>query len=321
MTKTSLHRLSPSAYRALLSSSTPKERVVPIDATWYMPNNPKNAKQEFLKEARLKNAAFFDLDAISLPNSPYPHMLPTYSIFNKAVQDLGIEKNDKLVVYDKSGIFSSPRAAWTFSLFGHPKVYLLDNYQYYQQFRYPVQQTPVSSFATPLKSTSDTTGTYAPITEAEFNQNYRDQVIEYEELLELVKNDQLSKDYYTFDARPNDRFTGKAPEPRPGLSSGHIPSALSLPFSKVINATNKTYNVQFELLKIFNEDFGLDLSNTNFLDGKKGIIVMCGSGVTAVILKVAIQNVIGLDVPIRVYDGSWTEWASRAPKELIHKDF
>ncbi|KAK6465007.1 thiosulfate sulfurtransferase [Scheffersomyces coipomensis] len=319
MSKSILAKLSPSAYRALLLTSTPKERVVPIDATWYMPNNPKNNKDEYLNIERLKNAAFFDLDAISLPNSPYPHMLPTYDIFNDAVKELGLQKNDRLVVYDKSGIFSSPRAAWTFALFGHPTVFLLDNYDYYKQFRYPVDTTPVENFSTPLKASESEA--YEPISRSEFEQNYKNQVIEYEELLDLVEKDQLSKDYFVFDARPNDRFTGKAPEPRPGLSSGHVPSALSLPFSKLINPTNKCYKVQFEILKTFKDDFGLDLSNTDFLTGKKGIIVMCGSGVTAVIVKFAIELVLGLDVPIRVYDGSWTEWASRAPKEYIHKDF
>ena len=52
----------------------------------------------------------------------------------------------------------------------------------------------------------------------------------------------------------------------------------------------------------------------------KGIIVMCGTGVTAVILKFAIECILKLNVPVRVYDGSWTEWASRAPSEYIQKD-
>ena len=48
---------------------------------------------------------------------------------------------------------------------------------------------------------------------------------------------------------------------------------------------------------------------------------MCGTGVTAVILKFAIECILKLNVPVRVYDGSWTEWASRAPSEYIQKIF
>lgn len=36
------------------------------------------------------------------------------------------------------------------------------------------------------------------------------------------------------DARPEARFTGEAPEPRPGLSSGHMPGSISVPFNLVI---------------------------------------------------------------------------------------
>ncbi|KAK6458578.1 thiosulfate sulfurtransferase [Scheffersomyces xylosifermentans] len=320
MSRSVLSTISPNAFRALVATSTPASRVVPVDATWYMPNNPKNGREEFLNEQRLPGAAFFDLDAISLPVSPYPHMLPSYDLFKEAIGELGIQRNDKVVVYDKSGIFSSPRAAWTFALFGHPRVYLLDNYLTYKQSEYPVEKGKVTTLSTSLASEGRNEG-YEIFSKSEFDENYKNQVIEYEELLNLVETDALAKDYYAFDARPNDRFTGKVPEPRPGLSSGHVPSSLSLPFSRVINEGNKTYKSKEELLEVFQKDFGLDLSNDKFVDGKKGIIVMCGSGVTAVILKFAIQSVIGLDVPIRVYDGSWTEWASRAPEKFIKKDY
>ena len=36
------------------------------------------------------------------------------------------------------------------------------------------------------------------------------------------------------DARPADRFRGEAPEPRPGLNSGHMPGSLNLPFVEIV---------------------------------------------------------------------------------------
>lgn len=108
-TKTILSTISPASFRTLLSAK--RSRVIPVDATWYMPNNPKDGKQEFLKQERISNSAFFDLDEISLPGTKYPHTLPTYEKFTQSVRELGIAKDDVLVVYDKSGIFSSPRAA------------------------------------------------------------------------------------------------------------------------------------------------------------------------------------------------------------------
>lgn len=301
--------ISPSEYRTLLKSSVPRSRVVPVDATWYMPNSPKDAKDEFLNQERIPNAAFFDVDGVST-KSEYPHMLPSGADFQKAVKSLGIQKSDRVVVYDKAGIFSSPRAAWTFSLFGHKSVYLLDNYIKYNQ---PLDKEPVSLFATPLKSESPEESH-----ELETSNNYSKQVVEYEELLDLVSSGRLQKEYYLFDARPYDRYTGKSPEPREGLSSGHVPGSFSLPFPTVLNG-DKGFKSREELLEIFKTRFNLDLSSRAFLGDKKGIIAMCGSGVTAVILKFAIESVIGVDVDVRVYDGSWTEWASRAPAEYIVK--
>ncbi|KHC82022.1 thiosulfate/3-mercaptopyruvate sulfurtransferase [Candida albicans SC5314] len=184
MSRSFLTTITPSAYRALLSTSNPSKRVIPIDATWYMPNNPKNAKQEFIKE-RIPNSKFFDLDKYIDPTSPYPHMLPSnISIMEQAYKDLQLNLNDSIVVYDKLGIFSSPRAAWTFSLFGHPKVYLLDNYLNYKQSEYPIDGNPP-----PIEEEEQNKGEIknpVKLDQDQFNENYKQQVIEYEELLDLV---------------------------------------------------------------------------------------------------------------------------------------
>lgn len=42
------------------------------------------------------------------------------------------------------------------------------------------------------------------------------------------------------DARPKARFTGEANEPRPGLSSGHMPHSLSMPFSDLLSQPSDT---------------------------------------------------------------------------------
>lgn len=313
-TMSKLSVISPKGFRAILSSSRPGSRVIPVDATWYMPNSPFNGKKKFLEEERLKNAAFFDLDSIALQGSKYPHMLPPYNLFHTSLQKLGITNTDKLVVYDKDGIFSSPRVAWNLTLFGHKNVYLLDNYAKYNQSQYPLDSRVVETEATTSPDVE-----YQPILNEEAQNAYNSQVIEFEELLDLVSLGQLAEDYVTFDARSTGRFTGEDPEPRAGLSSGHIPSALSLPFKNLLNPDN-TYKSRDEIIEIFQKEYGLDLKSKDTFPKEKGIIVMCGTGVTAVIIRVAIESIIGSDIPIRVYDGSWTEWAQRAPSQYIIKD-
>lgn len=291
-------------------------RVIPIDGTWYMPNVGLNGKDKYLNEERIKHSAFFDLDSICLPNSKYPHMLPTYDIFHKAIKELGIRDCDRLVVYDKSGIFSGPRVAWTLSLFGTNDVYLLNSYTKYKALGLPVETGSVEGLSTnsPLSSDRELT----MLGKSEVTNRLKNEAIDYEELLQLVQDGHLTDEYILFDARSHDRFTGKAPEPRPGLSSGHVPSALSLPFDKLLT-NEKTYKSRDEMINLFLTEFNIDFNSNDPTKGKK-IIVMCGTGVTACIIKLALESVVGTKVPVRVYDGSWTEWGQRAPSKFIVKD-
>lgn len=316
MSRTLLTTITPAAYRVLLSTATETSRVVSIDATWFMPNVPRDNKAEFQQE-RIPQLRFFDLDKY-ISKSEYPHMLPNLPIMKQAFKDLKLHHNDSLVVYDKLGIFLSPRAAFTFALFGHPKVYLLDNYLSYKQSEYPLEVEPVKDDV----NKDDVREYELTFTEEEFATNYKNQVIEYDELLELVKKGDLSE-YLLIDARSNDRFTGAGEEPRPGLSSGHVPGAVNLPFSKLLDPSkNNQYKSKQEVEQIFQELIGENGDLKDLLKKKypRGVIVMCGTGVTAVILKFAIDSILQLNVPVRVYDGSWTEWASRAPAEYIQKD-
>jgi thiosulfate/3-mercaptopyruvate sulfurtransferase len=99
------------------------------------------------------------------------------------------------------------------------------------------------------------------------------------------------------DARAADRFRGEAPEPRPGLASGHIPHSKNLPFGQV---------VQEGALK--DKDAILQAFENAGIDPTKPVATTCGSGVTAAILSIALAE-IGLPAAA-LYDGSWSEWGA-----------
>ncbi|KAI5952832.1 hypothetical protein KGF54_003699 [Candida jiufengensis] len=295
------------SYLKTLTSLT-KNRIIPIDSTWFMPNVSRNAQQEFDKE-HIPQAKFFNLDKY-IRDSAYPHMLPTQTIINQAYKDLKISHTDSLIVYDKLGNFSSPRCAFTFKLGGHENVYLLDNFNTYKKSGLETTSIDESQpkDEEPIESNSID----------QYEENYNNQVIEYEDLVSLIENDQI-KDYLIIDARSNDRFTGKSPEPRPGLSSGHIPTAKNLPFTKLLDSNkDNEFKTKQEITKEL-EFIGINLNTLN-KDYPKGLIVMCGTGVTACILKLAFESIVGIEAPIKLYDGSWTEWAMRAPDKYIVKD-
>jgi len=51
------------------------------------------------------------------------------------------------------------------------------------------------------------------------------------------------------------------------------------------------------------------------VDLDKPIVTSCGSGVSAAIIALALARLGRWDAP--VYDGSWTEWASRSDTEIV----
>ncbi|CAK9439196.1 uncharacterized protein LODBEIA_P34200 [Lodderomyces beijingensis] len=348
MSKSFLSIVKPSAFRTLLQSSTTptasssaagtstplqppqpqQHRTIPIDATWFMPNSGRNAHAEYEAE-RIPHARFFDLDKYSR-DSPYPHMLPTQQIMTQAFRELGIRPGDNLVVYDKVGNFSSPRAAFTLRLFGHDRVYLLDNYVNYKNYDYPLDLNK-PNFEHLENKNDGRDGEAAPVAEVDhgemsaeqFQENYDREVIEYEELENLVDEGEIDQ-YLVLDARSRERFTGETCEPRPGLSSGHVPTAKNLPFTKFLDAEqNNQFKTRDRIEAEVKECVGVaELAELKSLY-PRGIIVMCGTGVTACILKLGLENVLKvreLGVNVRLYDGSWTEWAMRAPDKFIIKD-
>ena len=107
------------------------------------------------------------------------------------------------------------------------------------------------------------------------------------------------------DARAAGRFQGTAPEPRAGLPSGHMPGAANLPFNELLAADGTL--LPPEALRARFAAAGAD--------GGRPLVTSCGTGVTACVLALGAVRA-GLPEPA-VYDGSWTEWASRPETEKV----
>ncbi|OAA62406.1 rhodanese-like domain-containing protein [Niveomyces insectorum RCEF 264] len=286
------------------SSISTDPRVIPLCAAWFMPNDAEGRTgiQVFRKQ-RIPKARFFDLDKVIDRRSPYPHMLPSAKDFAAAMSELGIRREDTVVVYDTKelGIFSAPRAGWTLKVFGHPKVHILNNFRTWVDEGLPTETGEVYSVEC---------CTY-PIPEMESGK-----VASYEDVREVALdyNKEGAEGVQVIDARSSGRFSGKDPEPRPGLSSGHMPGAINIPFDTVLDPVTKAFLPVDQLGKLFRE---------KGVDPEKPIISSCGTGVTACVVETALDEAnYGSPTSRRVYDGSWTEWAQRVrPSDsLIRKE-
>ncbi|KAJ2971306.1 hypothetical protein NQ176_g7759 [Zarea fungicola] len=122
------------------SSISTDSRVIPLCASWFLPNAERTGIEVF-REQRIPKARFFDIDKAIDKRSPYPHMLPNAKGFAGAMSELGIRKEDVVVVYDSKelGIFSAPRVGWTLKIFGHENVHILNNFKLWVDEGYPTE--------------------------------------------------------------------------------------------------------------------------------------------------------------------------------------
>ena len=246
-----------------------------IDSSWYFPQEKRNAEQEFL-ECHIPGASFFDIDKIKDNDIDLPHMLPPSAMFNSTVRKLGIGDGHKVVIYDGLGMRSAARLWWMFKVFGYSDVVVLDG-----------------GFPKWVKENRSTT---AEITEKEIRHLtiYEDKsiVADRDDVLRATKLNHCS----IIDARSEGRFMGTAPEPRSGLRSGSIENSINVPYETLLNE-DFTFKKKREILDILSKK-GVVFNNY--------IITTCGSGVTAAVLYLAL-NEIGCS-KISLYDGSWAEW-------------
>ena len=268
-----------------LAARLDDKNLVAVDASYPSPGEPNRAGAEYL-EGHIPGAVFFDIDAISDRSSELPHTLTGPTHFGEAVGALGIGNGDTVVVYDTIGLYSAPRVWWTFRVFGAKEVFILDGgLPKWKAEGRPLEhgavQRPPKTFHADMN-----VGAVATLGD-----------------VRMAVTDGSAQ---LVDARSAERFSGNAPEPRPGLRSGHMPGSFNVPFAKVVANGRLAPRAQIE--KAFKES-GVDL--------ERPTITTCGSGITAAILSFALESV-GKE-PKGLYDGSWAEWGAR-PDVPVERD-
>jgi thiosulfate/3-mercaptopyruvate sulfurtransferase len=245
-----------------------------VDSSAFLPTDGRDPASEFL-DAHIPGARFLDINLVSDRSNPAPHMLPSAADFSAAMSELGVGRDDRIVVYDNSPLRTATRGWFMFRHFGAERVAVLDGGL--QKWRSEGRAVE-SGEARPREARFDA-------------HELASGVVSKKEILEGVEIPIL-------DARAKARFEGTEADPRPNVGAGHIPGSKNLPFASLYREdgtlrSDAELRAAFEALRI---------------DPKQPFIASCGSGVTANSIIFAAQRLGGRQG--KLYDGSWSEWGA-----------
>jgi thiosulfate/3-mercaptopyruvate sulfurtransferase len=279
--------MSPLVTPSWLASRLQNPDTIILDAT--LPpvgvTPPVDTRSRYLGQ-HIPGAVFFDIDELSDHATTLPHMLPTAEDFSRSMSALGVGHDMTIVVYEQEGVFSAPRAWWMLRTFGAQHVYVLNGgLRAWTEAGLPTEYGPVHHPPASFHATLN-----------------RDAVAN----LSQLKNS-ITDHRQILDARSAARFNGTAPEPRPGLSSGHMPGAVNVPFAELAEGDGCLKSTG-KLRELF---------MAKDIDLEQPITTTCGSGVTAAVIALGLEVAGAKNVSL--YDGSWAEYAQQSDS-IIEKN-
>ncbi|WP_144127806.1 sulfurtransferase [Catellatospora sichuanensis] len=203
--------------------------------------------------------------------------------FEALLSSRGIANDDTVVLYGGNNNWFAAYAYWYFKLYGHGDVKLLDG----GRKKWELDARPLSKDEVKRPATQ-----YVAQEQDLSIRAFRDDVVKAIGVQNLI------------DVRSPDEYAGRllAPAHLPqeqAQRAGHIPTALSVPWSKAANEDG-TFKSDSELAELY---------AAAGIDDSKDTIAYCRIGERSSHTWFVLQEILG-KANVKNYDGSWTEYGS-----------
>jgi len=204
--------------------------------------------------------------------------------FSQLLSARGISNDDTVVLYGGNNNWFAAYAYWYFKLYGHEDVKLLDG----GRKKWELDARDVTADVVKREATT-----------------YQAKPLDWDLRAKRDEVEAAIGAKNLIDVRSPDEYAGRllAPAHLPQEQSqraGHIPTALSVPWSKAANEDG-TFKSEAELRELYVGDAGLD-------EGKS-TIAYCRIGERSSHTWFALRELLGYE-DVKNYDGSWTEYGS-----------
>lgn len=191
----------------------------------------------------------------------------------QAFHDLGINQHDCVVLYDDYHHMLAGRVWWAMRYWGASNIYVLNGgWRHWVDNDYPTE----------TELTKTARGGFEVQQQANLRVTTED-----------VKD--RSSDSVLIDSRGPIGFSGDPSDPM----SGHVPGAINLPYSWLLDEQTGLFKTPQELVDIMDETVPQWRQSL--------LISSCGSGYAGTVLLLALE-MLGIKAPL--YDGSFSEWKS-----------
>jgi thiosulfate/3-mercaptopyruvate sulfurtransferase len=234
-------------------------------------------------KGHLPGAVYLNPETLRASEGGIPAQLLSARSYHELFSRLGLGFDRPVVIYSagETRNIDATFLAWLLAGYRHPRVYLLNG----GYFKWQLEQRPLVQHYPRIQAVDFPEGPFQPERAS----------------LEEVRRAVASRDAILVDARPPDQYLGDAGAQ---MRRGHIPGALNHYWQD--DLTQEGFGHVWKAVADLRDGYAVQ-----GITPDRNIIVYCNSTTEASHVHFTLRSLLGYP-RVRIYVGSWTEWAERA---------